>query len=97
MTLPKHAGLTPREAQVLQRLIEGSTTREISVSYGIAHQTVKNYVTVIYEKLGVRGRHQLFEVRHGRPVGDGFRRQPDAREPSLPTPAAHSTRVGPRV
>jgi DNA-binding CsgD family transcriptional regulator len=56
--------LTPREAQVLRRLIEGSTTREIASSYGIGHQTVKNYVTVIYEKLGVRHRAQLLRVCH---------------------------------
>jgi two-component system, NarL family, nitrate/nitrite response regulator NarL len=62
VSLPVHSALTPREAQVLQRLIEGSTTREIAESYGIGHQTVKNYVTVIYEKLGVQGRRQLFEV-----------------------------------
>lgn len=62
MRLPVHSALTPREAQVLQRLLEGSTTREIAVSYGIGHQTVKNYLTVIYEKLGVRGRTQLLRV-----------------------------------
>jgi len=61
--LPVHSALTPREAQVLQRLIEGSTTREIAESYGIGHQTVKNYVTVIYEKLGVRDRSQLLQTR----------------------------------
>lgn len=62
MRLPVHSALTPREAQVLQRLLEGSTTREIAASYGIGHQTVKNYLTVIYEKLGVRGRTQLLRV-----------------------------------
>ena len=51
--------LTPRERQVLAALIEGHTTREIAESYGIGRQTVKNYVTVIYEKLGVEGRRQL--------------------------------------
>jgi len=63
--LPVHSALTPREAQVLQRLLEGSTTREIAVSYGIGHQTVKNYLTVIYEKLGVRSRSQLLQVYPG--------------------------------
>lgn len=62
MTLPVHSALTPRETQVLQRLLEGSTTREIAESYGIGQQTVKNYVTVIYEKLGVRGRTQLLRT-----------------------------------
>jgi len=67
VTLPVHSALTPREAQVLQRLIEGSTTRQIADSYGIGHQTVKNYVTVIYEKLGVRGRSQLMQLCHPLP------------------------------
>jgi DNA-binding CsgD family transcriptional regulator len=62
VTLPVHSALTPREAQVLQRLLAGSTTREIADSYGIGHQTVKNYVTVIYEKVGVRGRSELLQM-----------------------------------
>jgi two-component system nitrate/nitrite response regulator NarL len=75
VTLPVHSALTPREAQVLQRLLEGSTTREIAESYGIGHQTVKNYVTVIYEKLGVRGRTQL--LRTCLPPAPGVTNQPD--------------------
>lgn len=53
--------LTPRERQILDALVQGSTTREIADSCGIGRQTVKNYVTVIYEKLGVRGRGQLLQ------------------------------------
>jgi DNA-binding NarL/FixJ family response regulator len=51
--------LTPREREILDGLLRGSTTREIADSYGLGKQTVKNYVTVIYEKLGVSGRGQL--------------------------------------
>jgi DNA-binding CsgD family transcriptional regulator len=51
--------LTPRERQILESLVQGNTTREIADSYGLGRQTVKNYATVIYEKLGVRGRGQL--------------------------------------
>ena len=51
--------LTPRERQILEALVQGNTTREIAARCGIGRQTVKNYVTVIYEKLGVRGRGQL--------------------------------------
>ena len=53
--------LTPRERQVLESLVRGNTTREIADSYGLGRQTVKNYVTVIYDKLGVRGRGQLLQ------------------------------------
>ena len=56
--------LTPRERQILASLVQGNTTREIANSYGLGRQTVKNYATVIYEKLGVRGRGQL--PRHAR-------------------------------
>jgi two-component system, NarL family, response regulator DesR len=51
--------LTKREAQIVQLLAQGLSTRDIAISYGIGHQTVKNYVTVIYEKLGLHGREQL--------------------------------------
>ena len=57
--------LTPRELQIAVALLQGSTTREIADRCGINRQTVKNYVTVIYEKLGIGGRrelHQLAEV-----------------------------------
>lgn len=60
------SGLTPREQQVLERLRSGETTREIADSYGIGRQTVKNYATVIYEKLGVSGRAELARVAPGR-------------------------------
>jgi len=53
--------LTPRERQVLESLVQGNSTREIADSYGLGRQTVKNYVTVIYDKLGVRGRRQLLQ------------------------------------
>ena len=51
--------LTPRERQILDALVLGCTTREIAVTCGIGRQTVKNYVTVIYEKLGICGRTEL--------------------------------------
>ena len=51
--------LTPRERQILEGLVQGHTTREIADTCGIGRQTVKNYVTVIYEKLGICGRTQL--------------------------------------
>ena len=62
MNIPNGSGLTPREQQVLERLLCGATTRAIADSYGINRKTVKNYVTVIYDKLGVSGRAELFRV-----------------------------------
>lgn len=54
--------LTPRERQVLEALVRGNTTREIASTYGLGRQTVKNYVTVIYEKCGVSDRSQLLRL-----------------------------------
>jgi len=67
--------LTPREREVLGRLLQGSTTREIADTYGLGKQTVKNYVTVIYEKLGVADRSQLLQ---------------HARSESIPSRAQHT-------
>jgi DNA-binding NarL/FixJ family response regulator len=51
--------LTPREQQILTALRRGDTTRQIADAHGLGRQTVKNYLTTIYEKLGVTGRVEL--------------------------------------
>ena len=53
--------LTPREEQMLLALVRGETTRRIAEAHGIGRQTVKNYLTTIYEKLGVSSRSQAIE------------------------------------
>jgi DNA-binding CsgD family transcriptional regulator len=40
-------------------LRRGYTTRQIADAHGLGRQTVKNYLTTIYEKLGVSGRVEL--------------------------------------
>jgi DNA-binding CsgD family transcriptional regulator len=55
--------LTPREQQILIALQRGQTTRQIADAHGLGRQTVKNYLTTIYEKLGVTGRVELRETR----------------------------------
>jgi DNA-binding NarL/FixJ family response regulator len=50
--------LTEREQTILQLLTAGLTNREIAVRLSLAHGTVKNYVTTILQKLGVRDRTQ---------------------------------------
>lgn len=51
--------LTPREQQIVTALRRGDTTRQIADAHGLGRQTVKNYLTTIYEKLGVTGRVEL--------------------------------------
>ena len=87
MTTRNHSVLTPRERQILDRLLLGETTRSIADSYGLSRQTVKNYVTIIYEKLGVGNRADLMECLHHAEL-----RSPAAsREPS---PARASSSAG---
>ena len=46
------------EKRVLDLIVEGLTNREISERLEISEKTVKNYVSVILDKLGVRSRTQ---------------------------------------
>jgi DNA-binding NarL/FixJ family response regulator len=54
--------LTPRERDILAAVTRGSTNRAIAHQYGIKEQAVKNYLTSIYEKVGVTNRVALAVV-----------------------------------
>ncbi|MFC0113750.1 two component transcriptional regulator, LuxR family [Kibdelosporangium aridum] len=64
---PLHA-LTRRERSVLRLLGEGLTNRQIAERLNLAEKTVKNYVSSVLGKLGLRRRTQAAvlaaEVRH---------------------------------
>jgi DNA-binding NarL/FixJ family response regulator len=61
------AGLTSSEVEVLRMVAEGSSNKEIAHQLDLALSTVKNKLTVIYEKIGVESRAQAtaFAIRHG--------------------------------
>jgi len=50
--------LSEREIEILRRMADGLTNREIAERLSLAEGTVKNYVTAILGKLGVRDRTQ---------------------------------------
>ena len=50
------AGLSERERQVLERLAMGVANQAIADELGLATQTVRNYISSIYDKLGVHSR-----------------------------------------
>lgn len=52
------AALTPRERQVLGRLMQADTTDQIASNLGIARTTARAYVQTILTKLGVHSRLQ---------------------------------------
>ena len=50
------ADLTAREREVLEHIATGRSNDDIGAALGIARQTVRNYISVIYDKIGVRSR-----------------------------------------
>jgi DNA-binding NarL/FixJ family response regulator len=59
--------LSSREMDVLEHVTRGMSNKEIAISLGISHQTVKNHVTAILRKLGVDDRTQaaVYALRRG--------------------------------
>jgi len=53
------ARLTPREAEVVQLLADGLSTRGISQKLTLSEHTIRNYLSAIYDKLGVSNRVEL--------------------------------------
>lgn len=59
--------LSAREMEVLTYVTKGLSNKEIALTLGISHQTVKNHVTAILRKLGVEDRTQatVYALRRG--------------------------------
>ena len=55
-------GLSPREREVVRLLLEGKSNRQMEEALFISLQTVKNYVSRIYKKLGVTTRLELMNA-----------------------------------
>lgn len=62
-----HLNLTPREAEVLRRLLTGMPIDEIAAQLRLSDKTVSNYQTLIRQKLGVGTAIELLHYarRHG--------------------------------
>ena len=48
--------LTKREKEVFELLIVNYTTKDISKELGISEKTVRNHISNVMQKLGVKGR-----------------------------------------
>ncbi len=48
--------LTPKEQRILEGVIAGQFNKEIASELGVSEKTVRNQLTAIYEKLGVKTR-----------------------------------------
>jgi len=64
---PAEIDLTKRELEVLNLIARGATNREIAEQLFVSEGTVKNHVSNILNRLGLRDRMQaaLFAVEHG--------------------------------
>lgn len=60
-----HSALTPREREIFDAVLRRETTRQIAASRGLRYSTVKNYLTTIYDKLGVANRVELYAEYSG--------------------------------
>lgn len=58
-TLRRQFALTPAEARVVTRLIEGAPIPDISVDLRLSNHTVRTYLKRSYGKIGVNGQTQL--------------------------------------
>jgi DNA-binding NarL/FixJ family response regulator len=63
----EHSGLTAREVQVLQSVVEGKTNQEIGLTLGISEKTVEKHLEGIFSKLNVASRVEaaVYAVREG--------------------------------
>lgn len=57
--------ITSREQEIIDRIIKGKTNEEIGDELFISTKTVKNYVSNIYKKTGVKNRVQLTNLLKG--------------------------------
>lgn len=50
--------LTNREKQIFNKLVLNYDTEEIAIELGISEKTVRNHISNVIQKLGVKGRSQ---------------------------------------
>jgi DNA-binding CsgD family transcriptional regulator len=55
-------GITPRELEILERIAEGLSTREIAERVFVSENTVRTHSSRLLEKLGARRRTQAVQL-----------------------------------
>ncbi len=59
---PKSTPLSKREREILQKVADGSTTRQVASELGISPHTVKTHLERIFEKLSANDRAQAVAI-----------------------------------
>ncbi len=83
---PEAAGLsalTRRDRQLLEMISQGWSTARIAAELGFAQQTVRNYLSRLYRKLGVRSRAEaiVWARDHGQELAGPDADRSDTAEP----------------
>ena len=62
----KTYGLTPRELEVVNSIVEGCSNKDIAKEFTISEETVKRHLSNIFDKTGVSTRLELalFAIAH---------------------------------
>ena len=68
----QQAGLSPRETQMLKRLAEGRSNREIARELWLSEHTVKYHLTNVYRKIGAKGRTDAARFAFEHALADRF-------------------------
>ncbi len=66
-TTEKNFGLTPRELEIIAKIVAGYANKDIARECSLSERTVKHHLTNIFDKVGVSNRLELalFAVNHG--------------------------------
>jgi DNA-binding NarL/FixJ family response regulator len=65
---PDELGITARQGEILSLVLRGLPNKRIALNLGISESTVKEHVTGILERLGVRTRVEAITLLRGRRV-----------------------------
>jgi two-component system, NarL family, nitrate/nitrite response regulator NarL len=65
--------LTPRERQVLQRIVAGQSTGQMAREMGVAMSTLRSHVGSVLGKLDAHSQVQAAAIASRGPAGDGLR------------------------
>lgn len=63
---PVELGLTPRQGEILALVLRGLPNKRIALMLSLSESTVKEHLTGIFERLGVKGRVEILTHLRGR-------------------------------
>jgi DNA-binding NarL/FixJ family response regulator len=57
--IPEAAGLTPRQWEILRRIVAGQRVRAIASELYVSPSTVRNHLSAIFQRFGVHSQAEL--------------------------------------